>query len=346
MVDSRSLARSSATMNDHDAPALGPTVAEHASRSRAALLSLLIGILMLVLKMSAYVMTGSATILSDALESVVHVVAISFMFWCFHLTSAPPDEDHPYGHGRAEPLSIGFEGGMMAIAALAIAWEAITGLWYGHRPEHLGSGLWLVAVAAAINLALGLHLLRTGRRTRSALLVADGQHVLSDVWTSLGVLLGIGMMMLAPNNHYAIWIDGLVAILIAGYVLYAASVLIRSSIAALLDEADPALLQCIIDAVAEIREPEWLDVHNLRCRTSGDYVYVDFHLTVPAEWTIEEGHNAIDRLEHQVLQRLGRQGSVLVHLDYPHHGDHTPMSLATVVPQPLTVELARRNKGL
>lgn len=333
-------------MTDDDASRLGPTAAEYAARSRAARLSLLIGVLMLVLKMSAYVMTGSATILSDALESVVHVVAIGFMFWCHHLTLAPPDENHPYGHGRAEPLSIGFEGGMMAIAALAIAWEAAIGLWYGHHPEHLGIGLWLVAAAAVINLALGLHLLRIGRLTRSALLVADGQHVLSDVWTSGGVLIGLGLMLMVPKHPYGAWIDGIAALLIAGYVLYAASVLIRSSIASLLDEADPVLLQKIIDAVAEIREPEWLDVHNLRCRTSGDHVYVDFHLTVPAEWTIEEGHNAIERLEQQVLKRLGRQGSVLIHLDYPHDDHHTPMPLAAVVPLPLTVELARRNKGV
>ena len=325
---------------------LGPTHAEQRSRGRAALLSLLVGLLMLVLKMTAYVLTGSATILSDALESVVHVVAISFMFWCFRLTLVPPDENHPYGHGRAEPLSIGFEGGMMALAALAIAWEAAVGLWYGHRPEKLGLGLWLVAIAAVINLALGLFLIRTGRRTRSALLVADGKHVLSDVWTSAGVVLGVAVMMLVPDPSYSVWIDGVTAILIAGYVLYAAADLIRSSISSLLDEADPKLLQRIVDAVAEIREPEWLDLHNLRCRTSGDHIYIDFHLTVPAEWTIEEGHNAIERLEQHLLQRLGREGSVLIHLDYPHHADHTPIALTAITPMPMTVELARRNKGV
>jgi len=324
----------------------GPTVADQRARSRAAVLSLLVGLLMLALKMSAFVLTGSATILSDALESVVHVVAISFMFWCYRLTLAPPDENHPYGHGRAESLSIGFEGGMMALAALAIAWEAAVGLWYGHRPEQLSIGLWLVAIAAVINLALALHLIHIGKRTRSALLLADGKHVLSDVWTSLGVLVGVGVMLLVPDPRYAVWIDGVTAIVISAYVLYAAAELIRSAIAALLDEADPVLLQRIIDAIAEIREPEWLDVHNLRCRTSGDHVYVDFHLTVPSEWTIAEGHNAIERLEQHVLQRLDRQGSVLIHLDYPHHDDHTPIALTAIKPQPMTVELARRTKGL
>lgn len=324
----------------------GPTIAEHAARDRAARLSLATGVVMLALKLSAYLITGSATILSDALESVVHVVAISFMFWCFRLSAAPPDEEHPYGHGRAEPLSIGFEGGMMAIAALAIIWEAAIGLWYGHKPDQLGIGLWLIGAAAVINLALGLYLLRIGRQTRSAMLVADGKHVLSDVWTSGGVLVGVGLMMLVTDAKIAVWIDGIVAVLIALYVLYAAADLIRSAIAALLDEADPKILQRIIDAVAEIREPEWLDVHNLRCRTSGDHVYVDFHLTVPAEWTIQEGHQAIERLEHQVLQRLGQPGSVLIHLDYPHLDDHSPLPLAAIKPLPLSVELATRLKGL
>ncbi len=325
--------------------ARGPTVAEQAARRRAARWSLIIGLVMLGLKMTAFVLTGSATILSDALESVVHVFAIGFMFWCVHLAAAPPDENHPYGHGRAESLSIGFEGGMMALAALAIAWEAAVGMWYGHRPEQLGVGVWLIAVAAAINLVLSLYLLRVGRRTRSAILVADGKHVLSDVWTSGGVLIGLGVMIAIPDPHYAVWIDGVVALLIAAYVLYAAAELIRSAIAALLDEADPALLQRIIDAIAEIRQPEWLDVHNLRCRTSGDHIYVDFHLTVPAEWSIQEGHQAIEQLEHQVLQRLDREGSVLIHLDYPHAADHTPLPLAALKPVPLTVELATRPKA-
>jgi cation diffusion facilitator family transporter len=293
-------------------------------RRRAATISLVVGILMLGIKMGAYVATGSATVLSDALESVVHVVATGFMFWCFRLSMTPPDEDHPYGHGRAEPLSVGFEGGMVAVAGLAIAWEALRGLWSGDAPGELGIGLWLIAAAAAINLVLGWYLVRVGRSTGSSLLVADGQHVLSDVWTSLGVLLGVGVMCLVPDHRIRAWIDGGVALLLAAFIVWTASKLIREAIAALLDEADPALLKRIMGAIDEIRDPRWVDVHQLRCRTAGDHVFVDFHLTVPGSWSVREGHDAVERLEGHLLSRLGRPGSVLIHLDYPHDDEHRP----------------------
>ncbi len=313
------------------------------SRHRAATISLVIGCGMLGLKMGAYLITNSATVLSDALESVVHVVATVFMFWCFRLSAAPPDAEHPYGHGRAEGLSIGFEGGMVALAGLAIAWEALHSIWQGAQPKDLGVGLWLIATAAAINLVLGAYLVRTGRGTGSPLLVADGQHVLADVWTSLGVLAGVGTMLLVHEPRWRSWIDGLVAIGLAAYMVLVAAKLIRSAFAVLLDQIDPKLLQQILDAIAEIREPEWIDVHNLRCRTSGDHVFVDFHLTVPADWSVQEGHRAIERLEHHVLAKLGRPGAVLVHLDYPHFDDATPMPMAALRPQPLTMESATQS---
>ena len=295
-----------------------------AVRRRAATISLAVGVLMLVIKMGAYLATGSATVLSDALESVVHVVATGFMFWCFQLSMTPPDADHPYGHGRAEPLSVGFEGGMVAVAGLAIAWEAIHGLWTGEAPGELGIGLWLIAAAAVINLVLGWYLVRVGRTTGSSLLVADGQHVLADVWTSLGVLAGVGVMCLVSDQRLRSWIDGGVALLLAGFIVWTASKLIREAIAALLDEADPELLKRILAAIDEIRDPRWVDVHQLRCRTAGDQVFVDFHLTVPGEWTVREGHEAVERLEQHLLAKLGRSGSVLIHLDYPHGDEHRP----------------------
>jgi cation diffusion facilitator family transporter len=313
-----------------------PKTPDQLARRRAATLSLGVGVLMLVLKMGAYLLTGSAVILSDALESVVHVVATGFMFWCFRLSETPPDEDHPYGHGRAEPLSIGFEGGMVALAGLAIAWQAIAGLWQAKAPEDLGIGLWLIGAAALINLALGLHLVRTGRRTSSAILVADGQHVLSDVWTSIGVVVGVGLMILIPDHRVRVWLDGAIALLLAGYIVWVASQLIRESFAALLDEADPKLLERIVTAIGEIRDPRWIDVHQLRCRTAGDRVFVDFHLTVPGDWTVREGHDAVELLEHHVLEQLGRPGAVLIHLDYHERvgGEPTPLSVAVATAPP------------
>jgi cation diffusion facilitator family transporter len=318
---------------------------DHTARSRAAWLSLIVGCSMLGLKMGAWVITGSATILSDALESVVHVAATGFMFAFFRWSNQPPDDDHPYGHGRASTMAVGFEGGMVLVAALAIGWAAFQGLVQNRPPEDLGAGLWLIGFAAAINLVLGLYLIRTGKRTRSAVLVADGQHVLSDVWTSVGVLAGVGTMLVVPDPHTKVLIDAGVAFALAAFVAWTAWKLIREAVAALMDEVDRPLLEQVVAAIDEIRDPQWIDVHLLRARASGDHIYVDFHLTVPAEWTIHRAHESIERLEQHILSRLQRPGAVLIHLDYPHlPGQTDPLATADLRPVPLTVDLAIRAK--
>ncbi len=315
-------------------------------RFRAALLSLLTGLVMLALKMGAYVLTGSATVLSDALESVVHVAAVSFMFWCFRFSSAPPDAEHPYGHGKAEYLSIGFEGGAIVLAAAAIVWEAISGLINGHQPQQVDIGLWLIAIAAVINLALGAWLVRVGRRTGSAILIADGEHVLSDVWTSLGVIIGVGVIWLLPTaSPLRVWVDGGVAILLALYILWVGGRLVRQAMRGLLDEVDPHAVERVVAAINQVRDPAWRDVHNLRLRVSGDFTYVDFHLVVPSLWSVAAAHAAVEQLEQHILAQLGAKGAVMIHLDHPHSDPTIGMDPpAPEVVQPFTVAQATRFK--
>ncbi len=316
-------------------------------RFRAALISLLVGLLMLGLKMGAYLLTGSATILSDALESVVHVAAVAFMFWCFRFASAPPDAEHPYGHGKAEYLSIGFEGGVIVLAAAAIVWQAVVGLIHGHQPGRIDLGFALIVLAALINLALGSWLVHVGRKTKSAILEADGQHVLSDVWTSLGVLVGVGVMWLMPANHPAlVWIDSGVAILLALFILWVGGRLVRQAMRGLLDEADPQMVGRVVAAINAIRDPSWRDVHNLRLRRSGDAIFVDFHLVVPSLWSVAAAHAAVEKLEQHILRVLGTQGSVLIHLDHPHSDPTVGMDppIDSSETNPFTVAQATRFK--
>ena len=291
---------------------------DHRTRQLAATLSLVAGLVMLGLKMGAYLLTGSTIILSDALESVVHVAAVVFMFVSFRFASAPPDADHPYGHGKAEYLSIGFEGGTIALAALAILWEAIRSLVEAHVPVRIDLGIILVVVASLINLALGIYLVSVGRRTRSAILIADGQHVLTDVWTSLGVVAGVLLMLLMPAGAARTWTDSLVAIAIALFIFVLGARLIRQALRGLLDEVDPAALERVMAAINEIRDPAWRDVHNLRLRTSGDFTFVDFHLVVPSLWSVAAAHGAAEHLEKHILDRLQAKGAVMIHLDHPH----------------------------
>ncbi len=297
----------------------------HRSRSRAAILSLGAGVVMLGIKMGAYLATGSATVLSDALESVVHVAATIFMYICFRLISQPPDANHPYGHGKAEPLSVGIEGGMILLAALAILWEAGFNLLYGKNPiEQVWTGFILIASSGTINLLLGSYLLHVGKGTNSNLIAADGRHVLSDVWTSLGVLIGLGLMLLIPDAHKRLVIDSSCAAVIATLIIITAIRLIRASVAGLLDEVDTRLLARVVQAINEIRQPGWHDIHNLRLRSSGDITHIDFHMTVPGEWTIAMGHAAEEALERHILARLGCRGSVMIHFDYPHEDNPLP----------------------
>lgn len=289
----------------------------------AARLSVAVGLFMLVVKMTAYVVTGSSIVLSDALESVVHVGATLFMFWCLRYSLRPPDLDHPYGHGKVEYFSVGFEGGMVALAALAVFWQVGHDLWFGdHRVTAPSSGLLLTAVAAVVNLALGLYLLRVGRATGSAILVGDALHVLSDVWTSAGALVGLGIVWLTGRAM----IDSLLALGLGAYILWAGLKLVREAVRGLMDQVDPKETARVVAAINEIREPEWIDCHNLRLRSSGDHVYVDFHLVVPAEWSVARAHQAIERLERHILDRLGRAGAVLIHLDHPQSGEYRSLA--------------------
>jgi cation diffusion facilitator family transporter len=188
-----------------------------------------------------------------------------------------------------------------------------------------------------INLALGWHLLRTGRRTRSDILVADGKHVLSDVWTSAGALVGVGLVRLTGNPR----IDIVTAFLLGAFILYTGISLVRQAVAGLMDEADPRTLSTVVATINELREPEWLDVHNLRMRVAGDVTFIDFHLMVPGEWSVREAHDDIERLEQRLLEKLGRGGAVMIHLDYPKHGEHVETP-----PQPFTVAGATRMKDV
>lgn len=291
-------------------------------RDRAARLSVAVGVLMLTLKLTAYLLTGSNALLADALESVVHVGATLVMYWCLRIAQEPPDREHPYGHGKVEYLSVGFEGGMVALAAVAVVWEVGKSLWRGAEVGEFGLGLGLSALAALINLVLGMYLVRTGRRTRSSILVADGHHVLSDVYTSAGGLLGFGLVWLTGK----IWIDSLTALVLAGLVLWSGIALLRQAVRGLMDQADKVLLAQVVEVINQQRQPEWLDCHNLRVRTSGELVYVDFHLVVPAQWTVAHAHEVSEALERAILGKLGTGGAVFVHLDHPERPEYRALA--------------------
>lgn len=279
-------------------------------RRRAAKWSLVIACFVFVFKFAGFVLTGSTAIMSDALESVVNIAAAALLIYGIRVSDKPPDDDHPFGHGKVDFLVSSFEGGAIIVAALLIIYAAMGNWITGGGPHDLGGGLVIVTVASALNAGLGIYLLRVGRRTRSTPLVADGKHVLSDVWTSMGVIVGLFLVYLTGK----MWIDSLVAILVALLILRTGGKLFHQAILGIMDTAEPAVVKQIEDILNHPQDSRVCSYHKLRHRLSGGCHYVDFHIQVPRTIDVETAHLIATGIEIQIAQILGHAG-VMAHIE-------------------------------
>lgn len=305
--------------HDHpDAPATAHP--DDRRRRAAAVLSLAVGVLMLVGKWAAYALTGSHAILSDAMESVVHIAATGFALVSLIVAARPPDQRYPYGYGKIGYFSAGFEGGLIAVAALLIIYEAIQGFLRAEPLQKLDLGMLLIVGASVVNLALGLWLIRQGRQTGSLILVADGQHVLTDSWTSFGVVAGVGLVMLTGWQ----WLDPTIALLVALNILRTGFGLVREAYSGLMDRADLDRLERIVAALRRGRLPGWLDVHQLRAWQAGDRAFVDFHLVVPRDWSVVRLHDTIEHARALLRAELGPGTESNIHFDPERPDLHDP----------------------
>jgi len=288
--------------------------AEIKLKKKAALISLIIGFLMFFGKMGAYILTGSAAVLSDALESIVHIFATSFAFYSLHLSTKPPDTEHPYGHGKIEFFSAGFEGALIIVAAISIIIYAVRDMILGTEISKLDVGAVIIAAASVTNLLLGLYLVRTGRKTNSLVLVADGKHVLTDSYTSIGAFIALILVLITNIKLF----DPVIAIILALNILWTGKKLMRESIGGLMNETDDKVIYDIASALEKERTnyPNWIDVHRLRYWKSGDKYMVDFHLIVPYYQSVNESHQTMYKLE-EVLKRVLKTSNVesFIHLD-------------------------------
>ena len=276
----------------------------------AARLSLATGVLVLLGKLLAYAVTGSSAVFSDALESGVNVVAALLLLYSIGLAAVPADADHPYGHGKVEFFSAGVEGTLIVVAAAAILFEAGAELRRGPTVENVDIGLVMVTVLTLANAAVGSYLIRTGERVRSLALVADGKHLITDVVTSVGVVVGLLLV------RFTGWVvlDPLVAIVLALNILRTGAVLLRGAIAGLMDEADVGLLRGIAEALEARRSAAWIDVHTLRAWRSGAISHIDLHLVVPRYYTAEQLHR-VDDVVQAVASEAAGGGDAIVHFD-------------------------------
>jgi cation diffusion facilitator family transporter len=275
-----------------------------------AWLSIAAATLIICLKSIAYWLTGSVGLLSDALESVVNLVAACGALVALTVAARPADDDHQYGHEKAEYFSSVFEGGMIFVAALAIAATAIERLLHAQPLEALGTGLVISAVATVINFAVARVLLNAGRRHESIALEADAHHLMTDVWTSVGVLIGVGAVAVTGWE----WLDPVVALAVAANILFTGASLVRRSALGLMDTALSADEQRIVVAILERYRTQGVQHHALRTRRAGSRRFIDFHVLVPGAWTVQQGHDLLERIEGEIRARLANT-TILTHLE-------------------------------
>lgn len=281
-----------------------------ASLTRFAWLSIGAALLTIVLKSAAYFVTGSIGLLSDAAESLVNLLGGIMALAMLKIAERPADEDHAYGHGKAEYFSSGLEGGLILVAAVSIAVAAVIRLLSPKPLEAIGMGLVISAVAAVINLISALVLLRASRRYNSITLEANAQHLLTDVWTSVGVLAGVGLVAVTGWH----WLDPVVALAVAVNILWTGVRIVRRSVLGLMDTALSADDLSAIRAILNRYEESGVQFHALRTRQSGARKFMSVHVLVSGEWTVQRGHELLERIEADLHQALPAT-TIFTHLE-------------------------------
>jgi cation diffusion facilitator family transporter len=274
-------------------------------------LSLVFGVVILAGKAAAYLLTGSAAIFSDAAESVIHVVAVGFAAFSLRLSTKPADQRFPFGYERITFFSAGFEGAVIILAAVTIMWAAIQKWRAGLPLENLGTGMLLVLVAAVVNAGLGWYLVRTGRRTKSLILEANGKHVLTDSWTSFGVVAGLGLVLATGWKPF----DPLCAIGVALNILWSGGNLVWRSASGLLDYSDPGVGRELRKDLDVICAELGVRYHGVRFRNTGYRLIVHVHLLFPYGTALGEAHRLATRLEERLARLLDTPAEVVTHLE-------------------------------
>ena len=296
-------------MSEHRGAAATP--APPASLRRYIYLSIGAAVVTIGLKSTAYLLTGSVGLLSDAMESLVNLVAALLALFLLTIAERPPDEDHAYGHTKAEYFSSAAEGALILLAAYSIGAVAFNRILTPQPLENIGIGLAVSIAASAINFGVARVLLRAGRQHNSITLEADGHHLMTDVWTSAGVVAGIVAVALSG------WLilDSLIALAVAANIVWSGVQLMRRSALGLLDSAIP---QTERDQIAETMAryaPQGVQFHSLRTRQAGQRRFLSVHVLVPGKWTVQRGHNMLEQIERDIRQTLPGPTTILTHLE-------------------------------
>ena len=270
-----------------------------------------ISVFLLIVKLTAWYITGSVAILTDALESIVNVVAGLIGVYSLYISAKPKDRDHPYGHGKAEFISAAIEGILITTAGLLIIYEASNNLVHPHEIKKLDYGIILVAITGLVNYMTGAVCIKTGKKNNSLALISSGKHLQSDTWSTVGIVIGLILLLFTR----LIWIDSVVAIFFSFLLIFTGYKIIRSSVAGIMDETDTELLKKMVRMLNTNRRENWVDLHNLRIIKYGSRIHLDCHLTVPWYLNVHEAHKEIDALSSLVKNEYGESVELFVHSD-------------------------------
>lgn len=269
------------------------------------------GVLLFLIKVAAWYLTGSVAILTDALESTVNVMSAFIGLYSLYLSAKPKDASHPYGHGKVEFVSAAVEGTLISGAGVLIIFEAIKNIQHPQPIGKLDYGIVLVSTTAIINYLVGAVAVRKGRASNSLALIASGKHLQSDTYSTIGIVAGLGLLYFTRMS----WLDSAVALLFALLIVYTGYRIVRDSLRGIMDEADGELLRKMANLLQANRADDWVDLHNMRIIKYGSRLHLDCHLTVPWYLDVREAHREIERLSNLVVDNFGESVEFSVHAD-------------------------------
>jgi cation diffusion facilitator family transporter len=271
----------------------------------------IIGIFLFVAKLIAWHLTNSDAVFSDAMESIVNIIAAFMGLYSLYLAAKPRDREHPYGHGKVEFVTSGIEGALIIFAGVVIIVQSIDSLLHGNIPKQLDWGIIIITVTAAINYLLGYLSYQKGIKENSLVLQSSGKHLQSDTWTTLGVV--ISLILVYVTNLY--WIDAAVSLLFGGYIILVGYKIIRKALSGIMDEADIGMLSRLADFLNENRKPQWIDLHKIRIQQHGSGLHIDAHLTLPWYLELREAHQSMEEMYKLIGSNTDRVIEFNFHLD-------------------------------
>jgi cation diffusion facilitator family transporter len=273
--------------------------------------TLIIGILLLAAKFLAYVVSNSNAILTDALESIINVLAGGFGLYSLFVASKPMDEDHPYGHGRVELISASIEGALIFAAGLIMVIKSIYNFFFPSELSHLDIGIILIAITGVVNFILGWYSKHSGAKYSSATLIASGEHLKTDAFSSFAIILGLGVVYF--TEYY--WLDNVISIAIGLFIIISGFKILQSSVEGIMDKADFILLGNIVDALNRNRKVTWIDIHNLRIIKYGENIHIDCHATLPWYFNTHEAHEELKSVEAAIKEAIPNNLESFIHAD-------------------------------